>query len=131
MSWTQHQKPWEKIRDNFKHLRPDLIPVSCAPTLSQLINTADKLGKPLDDFMREEWKRIYKSIDTRSGNIYGIRNPALMEYQSWLGISPIVKPKTKLLLTYSEAIDKLRDLKKEQNFKPSETDWEKQGDSNF
>ncbi len=87
---------WEKSLDNeslkkiLEEVYKDLQSVEIA------IKSEDPLFNP-----SQEQEKYYKAIDGK-GNIYLVRNPALMSYQASLYLSPIVRARPKKVLTYEQ-----------------------------
>ena len=78
---------------------PDYEPISKAPTLVDLIRRATNIGVDLDVVLERERDRKYKSLDTATGAIYLIQNPAC-----WLNLgNRYVRPKPEYQCSLTDA----------------------------
>lgn len=87
---------------------PEYPRISTAPKGPQDIPAYWELprGKAIDDFeeawAKEEAQKIYKAIDSRTGEVYLMRNPAVPQIAIRLDYPPPKRPPAVATLTYSK-----------------------------
>jgi hypothetical protein len=89
----------EGARSLIDDVLPDYEAISKAPTLVDLIRRATNIGVDLDVVLERERDRKYKSLDTATGAIYLIQNPAC-----WLNLGDrYVRPKPEYQCSLTDA----------------------------
>lgn len=74
---------------------PELTPISKAPSLSELIERAEREQQELSEVMRLEATARYGAV--KDGRAYSVQNPALMSYQMHLGCTVIKRRPPELI----------------------------------
>ena len=78
---------------------PDYESIIAAPTLSDLVRRAEKMGVDVEVVLEREREQRYKSLDSATGAIYLIQNPV-----SWLNVGGrYVRPKPEYQCSLTDA----------------------------
>lgn len=106
MSFNQTTLPWQKVSVIFDRIIPEFERVSRAPDFSTFKERATS-EENLAIIMQQEAKKKYKAIDTRTGDVFLMQNPALMSYQIHLAKGERITIKRQIPEFYMSHLDAL------------------------
>lgn len=112
------KKKFEDVLPSFHLILTEYEPISKAPGLSSFIERSDRGSASLQFLMREESTKQYKSIETRTGDIYLCENPALLTYQAHLfernniKFGTITRRKPRFLMSHANALELIKQATK-------------------
>lgn len=104
MSFNQTMLPWQKVSAIFNRIIPEYGRVSEAPDFSTLKERATS-EENLAQIMQQEAKKKYKAINTKTGDVYLMQNPALMSYQIHLAKGERIVVKRQIPEFYMSHLD--------------------------
>jgi hypothetical protein len=89
--------------EGHRSILDDVLPqydsILAAPSLSKLLAEAVSRGLDLEEVLKEERQKRYKAVDTSTGSIYLIQNPACWQSST----TGYVRPKPEYQCTLSDA----------------------------